>query len=58
MYNHRVKTNNPIASLPKDEVSNVTNDIQHSIMMSQITKSADKYFISCTDLGIVDVRKG
>ncbi len=57
MYNHRVKTTNPIAFLPKDEVSEVTSEMQHSIMMNQITRSANKYYICCTDLGVVDVRK-
>lgn len=57
MHNHRVISTNLLTLLPKEVVTIATPAIQHEIMMNQISKSADKYHISCTDLGIVDVRQ-
>lgn len=57
MHNHRVISTNPLTLLPREIVTIATPEIQHEIMMNQISKSADKYHISCTDLGIVDVRQ-
>lgn len=56
MHNHRVSSPNPITRFPENGITEAPADIQHNVMMHQISRNADKYIISCSNLGIVDVR--
>lgn len=56
MHNHRVQSSNPITLFPENKVTEAPVEIQHEIMMSQILKSTDRFYICSADLGIVDVR--
>lgn len=55
LYNERVPSDNPLRSYPANKVSQVSHDLQHTIIWDWIRTSAHQYIITGVDIGRIDL---